>query len=284
MRVVSLHIYPVKGLRAVDVPRARVVDRGLERDRRWMIVDATGTFITQRTHPKLATITALPTDGGLTLSADGMPALNVATPEGHERMRVVVWDASVFAAAAAPEAGAWLSDYMGERLSLVHMDARATRFKDSIWRQPPVPVSFADAYPVLVATTGSLAALNADIVRHGGEAVPMRRFRPNVVIDCDDAWQEDTWKALRIGGTEFDVVKPGERCIVTTTDQLTGERKGPEPIAALTRLRRSGDPRINGVLFAWNAVPRTVGEISVGDDVAILEHRPEGFPLRAAIA
>jgi uncharacterized protein YcbX len=280
MRVASLHIYPVKGMRAVDRERARVEERGFEHDRRWMVVDATGTFITQRSHPKLATITAVPSDAGLNLSADGMPALNVATPDGSERMRVIVWDASVFAAAASTEAATWLSDYFGERLSLVYMDNRATRVKDSAFVPAPVPVSFADGYPILVTTTGSLAAVNADIVRHGGEAVPMRRFRPNVVIDCDDAWQEDTWQALRIGGVALDLVKPCERCIVTTTDQSTGERKGPEPIAALTRLRRSGDPRISGVLFAWNAVPRARGEIALGDAVEVLEDRPEGFPLR----
>jgi hypothetical protein len=281
MRVVSLHVYPVKGTRALDCERVRVEARGFEQDRRWMIVDATGTFITQRSHPRLATITALPADGGLTLSADGMPPLVVAAPDGRERMRVTIWDTGVSAAVAAADAASWLGDHFGERLTLVHMDGHTTRTKDSAWVPSPVPVSFADGYPILVATTGSLAALNADIVRHGGEAVPMRRFRPNVVVDCDDAWQEDAWKALHIGGVELDVVKPCERCIVTTTEQVTGERKGPEPIAALTRLRRSGDPRINGVLFAWNAVPRTLGDIAVGDDVEILDRRPEGFPLRA---
>jgi uncharacterized protein YcbX len=284
MRVASLHIYPIKGTRAHDVERARVEERGLERDRRWMIVDATGTFITQRSHPRLATITAIPTDDGLTLSADAMPALDVTTPDGSERMSVIVWDASVFATAAAVEAGVWLSDYFGERLNLVYMDHRATRVKDSVFVPAPVPVSFADGYPILVTTTGSLAAVNADIARHGGEAVPMRRFRPNVVIDCDDPWQEDMWQALRIGSVELDLVKPCERCIVTTTDQITGERKGPEPIAALTRLRRSGDPRISGVLFAWNAVPRAPGEIAIGDEVTVTETRAEGFPLRAIVA
>lgn len=280
MRVVSLHIYPVKGMRAVDVGRARVTPIGFERDRRWLVVEPNGTFITQRSHPRLATITALAEDGGVTLLADGMEPLHVAAPDGGDRMRVIVWESTVDAARASVEAAQWLSEYMGAALALAYMDSRAHRAKDSVWVPAPVPVSFADGYPVLVATTGSLAALNDDIERHGGEAVPMRRFRPNLVIDSDKAWQDDTWKTLRVGSVKFDLVKPSERCIVTTTDQMSGERKGPEPIAALTRLRRSGDPRITGVLFAWNGVPRTLGEIAVGDEVEILEHRPEGFPLR----
>ena len=280
MRVASLHIYPVKGMRAVDLERAHVGIIGLDRDRRWVVVDADNRFITQRSHPRLATINAAWVDGGMRLSGDGVPAITIAIPSGEERATVVVWETIVDAAIADPAAHAWLSDYFGEPLRLAYMDARAKREKIGVWVPQPVPISFADAYPVLVATTGALTALNRELERRGQPAVPMRRFRPNLVIDCDEPWADDRWGVLRIGSVVLDLVKPSDRCIVTTTDQATGERMGNEPLATMALIRMSADPRINGVLFAWNAVPRATGDISVGDEVEILERRPEGFPLR----
>lgn len=284
MRVAALNIHPVKGMRAVGVERAQLQQRGFEGDRRWVVVDATGKFITQRSHQLVATITARLTATGLTLSAPGFEPLSVATPSGRERIDIVVWADQVNAALADERAHAWLSAVLGERLMLAHMDGQADRQKTGIWVVEPLPLSFADAFPVLVATTGSLAALNAEIARRGGAAIPMTRFRPNLVVDCDEPWREDFWKVLRIGGAEIELMKPSDRCIVTTTDQATGERMGQEPLASLARLRMSGDPRINGVLFGWNAAPRTLGEVVVGDRVEVLEARPEGFPIRRARA
>lgn len=265
MRVASLHVYPVKGMRAVNLMRAAVEARGLVGDRRWLVVDAGGAFLTQRSHPHMATMTAAIKGTGISLSADGFGSVDAAIPSGAARRRVVIWGAEVDAAAASQEADAFLSDMIGEDAHLVYMDERAVRMKTSVWTPAPVPVSFVDAFPALVATTGSLAALNRDIKAHGGDAVPMARFRPNIVIDCDEPWAEDRWDRLQIGEVAFDLVKPSDRCIVTTTDQLTGERMGKEPLAALARIHRSTDPRINGVIFGENAVPRATGEIAVGD-------------------
>lgn len=268
LRVASLHVHPVKGMRAVDVTRARVETRGLADDRRWLVVDEVGAFLTQRSHPRLATISATISGGGLTLFCDGAAPIMIAAPDGARRRRVVVWTSEIDAALADERASRWLSPLLGENADLVFMDDRALRLKDSVWTPSPVAVSFADAFPILVATTGSLAALNDDIVRNGGEAVPMTRFRPNVVVDCDEPWAEDHWDGLQIGDVVLDLVKPSDRCIVTTTDQRTGARMGKEPLAALARIRRSTDPRINGVLFGVNAVPRALGEIAVGDAVS----------------
>lgn len=283
MHIASLHIYPVKAMRAQDIRRAKVGPLGFEGDRRWLVADATGKFLTQRTHPKLATIKAELVPAGLALSAPGMPTISIDTPDGARRAEIIVWKSKVSAAPAGGEADEWLSRYVGEDSRLAYMDRRAERLKVAPeWIAEPVPVSFADAYPVLVATTGSLAALNAEIARAGGVPVTLRRFRPNLVIQCDDPWQEDFWARIRVGGAELDLVKPSDRCIVTTTDQESGQRMGKEPLASLARLRRSADARINGVLFAWNAVPRVFGEVAVGDRVEVLERRPEGFPLRSA--
>lgn len=266
-KIASLHIHPVKGMRAVDVTRARVEPRGLAGDRRWLVVDEVGVFLTQRSHPRLATIDATPDGDGLILSTEGAPPLRVAAPSGETRRSIVVWDAHVSAALADDAAGKWLSPLIGENADLVFMDDRASRQKASVWTPAPVPVSFADAFPILAATTGSLAALNENIAAHGGEPVPMARFRPNIVIDCDEPWAEDKWTRLAIGDVVLDLVKPSDRCIVTTTDQKTGRRMGKEPLAALARIHPSWDPRISGVIFGMNAVPRAMGEIAVGDRV-----------------
>ena len=270
LKIVSLHIHPVKGMRALDLTRANIEARGLENDRRWLAVDAVGAFLTQRSHPHMATMTARPSPNGLQLSADGFGEIDIATPSGAARRKVVIWDAEIDAAATDRAASAFLSDLVGEEAHLVYMDERALRLKTSVWTPSPVRLSFADAFPVLVATTGSLAALNLDIEKHGGEAVPMARFRPNIVIECDEAWAEDKWERLKIDDVVLDLVKPSDRCIVTTTDQRTGERMGKEPLAALARIHRSTDQRINGVIFGENAVPRAVGEIAVGDAVEIV--------------
>ncbi len=282
MRIASLHIYPIKGTRAVDVDRAQLEAQGLEGDRRWVVVDATAKFITQRSHPRLATISAIPTRTGLRLSAPGAGEILVERPSPTERAEVTVWQHQVSAALADAAAGAWLSRMLGEPLRLAYMDAAAERLQRNIWVEA-LPVSFADAYPVLIATTGSLAAVNAEIERARGTAVPMRRFRPNIVVDCDDAWAEDFWRVLRVGDAEFELVKPCDRCVVTTKDQSSSEAMGKEPLASLARLRRSADPRLNGVLFGWNAAPRTLGRVAIGDAVEILERRPEGFPLRTGL-
>lgn len=283
MKVASLHIYPIKGVRAVDVQRAQVEPRGLGGDRRWVVVDAAGRFITQRSHPKLATIEATPVGSGLRLSAAGAGEAVVPRPSGAERREITVWIHRVNAAIADASAGAWLSQIFGAGFQLAYMDDVAERAQSGAWVPSAVPLSFADAYPILVATTASLAAVNAEIERAGGERVSMRRFRPNIVVECGAAWAEDTWRRLRVGDVELDLVKPCDRCVVTTKDQQTGVAMGREPLASLARLRRSADPRINGVLFGWNAVPRRLGSVAIGDTVQILEGRPEGFPLRTGL-
>jgi len=283
MRVHSLHIYPIKGARAVDIARASVEHRGLEGDRRWLVVDANGRFITQRSHPQLATVTAQPTRTGVRLSAPGTREILVERPSASNRVNAVVWRHQVNAAVADQAASQWLSNTFGQPLQLVYMDAAAERLQQGEWVARAVPVSFADAYPVLITTAASLAAVNAEIERAGAGRVTMRRFRPNIVVDCDEAWAEDFWRVVRVGGVEFELVKPCDRCVVTTKDQDTGQAMGNEPLASLARLRRSADPRINGVLFGWNAVPRTLGTVAVGDGVEVVERRPEGFALRTGL-
>lgn len=270
MHITSLHIYPVKSMRAVDLTSVEIDVPGPVHDRRWLVVDADGQFLTQRHDPKMATVTVSISASGIRLSACGFDDMEVLQPSGARRATVTIWGTEVDAAVADETANAFVSRVMGKDARLVFMDDRSRRLMDSIWTERPEPVSFADGFPVLVTTTASLAALNGEIEANGGAAVRMAQFRPNVVIDCDDAWAEDRWTQLQIGDVTLDLVKPCARCVVTTTDQTTGEITGKEPLASLGRIHRSTDARVKGFLFGVNAVPRALGRIQVGDPVRVV--------------
>jgi uncharacterized protein len=160
------------------------------------------------------------------------------------------------------------------------MDALAQRAEGEDWAGSPAPVGFADGFPVLVTTTGSLADLNRTLAAKGQEPVGMDRFRTNILVTNDEPWAEDLWEAIEINGIVFDFVKPCARCIMTTQDQLTGERIGGNPIQGLAEKRMSADRRVPGVLFGWNAVPRGEGEIHLGDTVRVTKTRTERWPMK----
>ncbi|KAB0680049.1 MOSC domain-containing protein [Aureimonas leprariae] len=285
MQVSALNVYPVKGARGVAMTRSPVELAGLTGDRRWMVVEPDGRFVTQRELPALALLEAVPDEDGLHLSFPASVASDggerfVPVPDGDQRLAVRVWKDAVDAAAAGSEDDRALSRWLGRPLRLAHFDGQAQRGVSRDWLDRDAPVGFADGFPVLVATEASLRALNRTIVAGGTEAVPMNRFRPNVVIADTEAFEEDGWATIRVGDVVLDLVKPCARCTVTTVDQSGGVFDGPEPLASLTRLRMSGDRRAPGVLFGWNAVPRAPGEIAVGDGVEVLERREGGWPLR----
>ncbi|WP_294642844.1 MOSC N-terminal beta barrel domain-containing protein [uncultured Aureimonas sp.] len=284
MQVSTLAIHPVKGGRARHPASVRLEPMGLRGDRRWMLVDATGRFLSQREHPPLALLDAEPDEDGLHLSFPGIGGSDggerfVAAPDGEERVTVTVWSDTVDAAAAGADADAALSRWLGLPVRLVHFDARSQRTVSRDWTAEDHPVGFADGFPLLVATTASLRDLNRRIVAAGGEAVPMSRFRPNVVIDGTEPFAEDGWAQIAVGDVVLDLVKPCARCAVTTVDQDEGRRTGKEPLSTLGRFRRSGVQRAPGVLFGWNAVAQGAGTLRVGDPVRILETREGGWPL-----
>ncbi|MEL7485799.1 MAG: MOSC domain-containing protein [Pseudomonadota bacterium] len=281
LSVSALAIHPVKGVRAASVLQARVLLRGLEGDRRWLIVDADGRFLSQRDCAGLARIIASPIAGGLRLSSDDGEAIDVETPAGDRRVSVVVWRDTVDAALADEVVNAWLSKTLDRAARLCFMDDRSDRSTSEKWGARR-PTSFADAFPLLIVSEASLEALNTEIAKGGGAPVTMDRFRPNIVISGGDPWEEDYWARLRIGGVEIDVVKPCDRCLVTTLDPQFGAALGKEPLKTLAVIRRSADARVSGVLFGWNAAPLGEGEIAVGDRVDIIERREGGWPLATA--
>jgi hypothetical protein len=264
----SIHVYPLKSASGIAPDEADVERRGLDGDRRWMLVDDEGTFLSQRSHPRLALIDVTATDQGLRLAAPDQPPIDVPRPNGSmATMPVTVWGDDVDAAPASGDAHAWCSAFLGEDVRLVYMPEASRRAVDADYavRDNDI-VSFADGYPLLLTTTASLADLNDRL----DAPLPMDRFRPNVVIDGTDAWAEDAWRRVRIGDVVFRSVKPCGRCAVTTTDQQTAER-GTEPLTTLATFRRNADT--GKVYFGWNLIPEGPGRLRVGDDMDVLERR-----------
>ena len=260
----ALHVFPVKSCAPLSPAEARVESRGLVDDRRWLVVDATGRFITGRQKPRMTLVRAEPIPGGLRLSAPGAATLTVAAPEGNpDRLAVTVWKDAVDAAACDPAADAWLSAFLGAPVRLVYMDSLAVRPISRAFGRPGDVVSFADGYPLLLISQAALDALNARLAA----PVPMLRFRPNLVAAGTAPHAEDGWNRIRIGAIEFDVVKPCTRCTFTTVDFERGayDPSG-EPLNTLKAYRRSGD----GVTFGQNVIPRGTGTLRVGDPIEVL--------------
>lgn len=279
MQISGLFTYPLKSGRGIALEASPVDAFGLLGDRRFMACAPSGKFITQREAPELARITATVENATLTLVAEG-ESVRVAPGDFAGRLAATVWDSTVDAALAPQAINATLSRWLGREAVLVHFDAAARRSTSTTWTGSETPVAFADGYQILITTTASLDALNANMEIHGEAPVGMDRFRPNVVIDGADAFAEDHWAALEIGGIRFDLVKPCARCIMITQDQQTGSREGPNPMKAMGRLRMSADRRVPGPLFGWNAVPDGAGLLHLGDDVRVIETRPDGWPIK----
>lgn len=256
----TLTVYPVKSCAGTSVDVWAVGPAGLHRDRTWMVVEPSGAFLTQRTAPALATVRPELLPQGLRLrtpvgSVDvtaGPPAL--ITP-------VEVWGFRGPAIDAGEEAADLLAEHLGRPVRLVRPAPGFERPADPE-AGDGVPVVFSDGFPLLIASTASLADLNARLPR----PLPMDRFRPNIVVDAAPPWAEDDWRRVRAGGITIDLVKPCTRCRITTVDQRTGRREGAEPLRTLGTFRRGG----RGVQFAMNAVARDAGVLRCGDEVQVV--------------
>ncbi len=267
--VSGLFVYPVKGLKGIALTEARCTDRGLEHDRRFMVVDAAGEFLTQRSSPKMATVWTDIDADSLFVSAPDMSELEVPLPPaGRERMRVKVWSSTCEALAVSRDADAWLSGYLGLACRLVYMPDDVRRDSNPRYAGRDKRVGFADGYAYLLATEASLADLNTRLQARGHPTLPINRFRPNLVVSGSGAFAEDRWKELRVGEAILAAAKPCGRCEVTTTDQATGEVRGPEPLATLSTYRNSTE---FGVMFGMNLVTLREGKVRVGDTVEAVQ-------------
>jgi uncharacterized protein YcbX len=265
MHLSALHLYPVKSCAALSPDAAELEARGLAHDRRWMIVDADGRFVTGRQEPMTVRIRATPVAGGLQLEDEDRPAQFVPYPvAGAPRRTVTVWKDTVDAIDAGDAAATWLGTMLGRPVRLVFMDTAAVRPVDPARARPGDEVSFADAYPLLLISQAALDALNAKLAT----PLPMQRFRPNLVVSGALPHAEDGWKRIRIGAIEFEGIKPCVRCVFTSVDPARGafDPSG-EPLRTLKTYRRGPD----GITFGTNLIARGRGTLRVGDAVTVLE-------------
>jgi uncharacterized protein len=268
VHLTAIRRYPVKSCRGHTLDVATVEPWGLAGDRRWMLVDADGRGVTARQHPRMVLIDPEPREGGLRVTAPGAAPLDVPTPAAGPLVDVQVWDDELAATPASDAAHAWFSAVLGVPLRLVHLDDPTRRPTDPAYGDDADLVSFADGYPLLLASEESLAAV--------GSSLSMVRFRPNLVVAGAPAWAEDGWRRVRVGDAVFRAVKGCSRCVLTTVDPETAE-KGPEPLRTLAARRRWGGK----VWFGVNLVPDTPGAlVRVGDPVEVLDAVEAAEPLR----
>ena len=267
----SLHVYPLKGAAGFSPQSWPVDERGLRHDRRFMVVDADGVFISQRTYPRMALIRGEIAGDGLRISTAGgmidvpFPLTNAPT------LRATVWDDCFDVRIADPNASRMLSEVLHAPAQLVWMPDDCERLTSIKRGEPRRHVSFADAAPLLLTTTAALEELNTRLQRSGSSAIPMDRFRPNVVVRGATAGADDHWRTLRIGNAAFRVSNACKRCKVITIDQSTGEFAGNDPLTTLATYRAEGP----SVTFGQHLMAEASGSISVGDAVAIdARHEP----------
>ncbi len=263
LQLSAIYIYPIKSLGGFAVDSARVEERGLQHDRRWMLVDADNNFLTQRNHPQLALLqVSLPGDELVVTHKTTLDQISIPQePQTSEVLRVKVWSDTCRAVAASPVADAWFSGFLGQPCRLVYMPDTTKRRVDARYAVADNHTSFSDGYPFLLIGQASLNDLNSRLA----EPLPMNRFRPNLVVSGGEPYAEDDWHELHVGETAFFGVKPCGRCTVTTTDQETGET-GKEPLKTLAAYRKRG----NKILFGQNMVfGRQGSQISVGDAVRV---------------
>lgn len=274
MKLLAAFLYPVKSMRAVAVDTLTLDAKGIVGDRRWMVVDANGAFVTQRTVPAMTHVQPALLADGVRLAVEGAAPLEVTTPAPDApRRKVTVWRDTFDALDAGDAAARWLTAHLGFACRLVCFADDVRRAVDSTYA-PDAETSFTDGYPLLITNEASLDALNATLPA----PVPMARFRPNLVVRAPRAWAEDRWAALEVGGVTLEGVKPCARCVAITRDQQTGvQPAGSAPLTALAALHTLPG---RGAIFGMNLVHRGHGTLRVGDEVRLTR---EADPVAARV-
>lgn len=265
LELAEICCYPVKSLRGHALKTAAVELIGLEGDRRWLVVDASGKFQTIREHPRMVQIEVEVTPAGIRMIHGEAGVCAVNTPhDGGGECDVTVWRDTVRAVPVGHDADTFLSGVLGRKLRLVYLRNPRGRPVDTRFGMTGDHVSFADGYPMLLTSQSSLADLSERV----GNGIAMRRFRPNLVIAGAAPWAEDTWRVIKIGNVQFRVAKPCGRCVVTTRDPDSGEQiDAYEPLRALKRFHRARD---GSAIFGQNLIPDNTGELRIGDKVEVL--------------
>ncbi|WP_374950353.1 MOSC domain-containing protein [Mucilaginibacter sp.] len=271
LQISELFIYPVKSLGGISMQSSALTSRGLQYDRRWMLVDSENRFLSQREHAQMALCkTALADDGvRISFSLDETSVLIPFQPQKTEIVQVTIWDDTCTGQLVSDEADAWFTQKLGIDCRLVYMADDSLRPTDPRYTQTGTITSFSDAYPLLLIGQASLDDLNARL----DERLNMDRFRPNIVFTGGEPYAEDTMAQIIINEINLYGVKLCARCVMTTIDQLTGQ-KNKEPLKTLAGYRRKGTK----ILFGQNVVSTGFGTLSVGDEVSVLSlHTEERF-------
>lgn len=261
--VSSLWHYPVKSLAGVSLENMKISAWGPHLDRRWMVIDDRGRFITQRQLPAMSRLAAALTDTGVRIIDldDNSQSIDVHQPSGGQDYLVTVWSDQCIALDAGDEAAEWLTCRLGKDLRLCFMDENTHRQVDTQYAEAGIRVSFADGFPFLLCSDASAAILSGSL----GRSLDMRRFRPNIVVSGADAFAEDSWRQIRIANIEFEIVKPCSRCAIPTINLDSGLRE-PDVFKVLRAERQ----RDGEVFFGQNLIHRGDGEIAVGQRVEII--------------
>lgn len=259
--VTEIWIYPVKSLGGVRVSSSRVMEKGLHQDRRWMLVDEQGNFLTQRAHPRMA-LFKLEARGAVFEVSHGLDrcTLPAELPVSEAMKPARIWNDTITVVEASRSYHDWFSERLGIKCRLVGFPENQPRLIDPDYRPANENVSLADGYPLLVVGQASLDDLNSRLT----QPVPMNRFRPNIVFAGGDPYEEDAWRGFRIGGNRFVGVKPCGRCVLTTVDQATGIA-GKEPLLTLSRYRKMNDR----ICFGQNVIPVDHHEVHEGDEIIL---------------
>lgn len=260
--VSRLFVYPIKSLGGIEVSAMEAGARGFQHDRRWMLVDEDGVFLSQRELPRMALVRVRIEGERLVAEAPGAPDLELALrQESGDPVRVSVWGDEVEAVSCDGEADRWFAEFLGTACRLVYMPDEVERTVDPEYGRAGDRVGFADGFPFLLLSEASLDDLNGRLE----EPLPMNRFRPSIVVAGCGPYAEDGWRGVRVGDVSLRVVKPCARCAITTVDQASGAR-GKEPLRTLSTYRKVG----GDVHFGQNAIPDGGGTLRVGDRVEVL--------------
>lgn len=261
LKLTEIWIYPIKSMGGVSLSDANVLPKGLAYDRRWMLVDENGLFLSQRTLPQLALFQIGIQKGFLEIVYhDSAIKIEASPTRLADSLSVKIWDDTVLAYEVNSEVSEWFTQILKIPCRLVYFPDENPRLVDPNYHINYENVSLADAYPFLIIGQRSLDDLNTKLKK----PLPMNRFRPNFVFTGGEAFCEDSWKEFSIGSGLFAAVKPCARCTVTTIDQRSGQRSA-EPLKTLATYRAKN----NKIYFGQNLVMLQAHKVSVGDTIAI---------------